>query len=81
MSATRHACPKCGKDRSYSFRWDSLYCQHCDVWLEPVCPKPETIAQLSKKNPCIHCHGRPEKPSERHGQTEQTVFEEPYQPD
>lgn len=47
-----HKCPTCGRDRSYSFRYDAFWCENCEVWLSPACDL----------RTCIFCADRPPKP-------------------
>jgi hypothetical protein len=53
----RHLCPRCYKPRSYSYRFDAMFCDHCDLWLEDCCPPGS--------KPCIFCDERPAIPSQR----------------
>lgn len=69
MTNTHHACPHCGKARSYSYRFDAMCCDHCNVWLEPHCGAPK----------CVFCNERPAKPMDRH--TFPKPATTPHQPD
>jgi hypothetical protein len=30
-------CPICNRKQSYSKKHDAPYCEHCNIWLAPVC--------------------------------------------
>jgi hypothetical protein len=51
-------CPSCKlhgawSTWSYSERYDTIYCEPCDIWLETACKDPA----------CWFCAERPEKPN------------------
>lgn len=50
----RHLCPRCARNTSYSYRFDTRYCTHCLVWLEERCEAAH----------CVFCAERPEKPGQ-----------------
>ncbi len=52
-SIKKGKCSKCGRERSYSDRFDSFYCSQCDIWSETKCSDPE----------CSFCKDRPDRPS------------------
>lgn len=56
IAGKQHLCPKCGKPKSQSFRFDADYCGHCNIWLTPICDTEG----------CIFCAERPEKPNKFH---------------
>ncbi len=51
----QHQCPKCGRNRAYSYRFDTFYCEVGNVWIEKPCSDPE----------CIYCSERSQRPDMR----------------
>jgi len=45
-------CDKCGKQGVYYEKYDSYFCEDCNVWLEDTCEGLD----------CRFCVSRPDKP-------------------
>lgn len=45
-------CTKCGQNKVYYDKYDTLFCPDCNVWLESRCSDPN----------CENCSTRPDKP-------------------
>ncbi len=45
-------CCHCHKQLSYSEKYDSYYCSHCNYWIETICPDKD----------CQFCKDRPKYP-------------------
>ncbi len=45
-------CPQCHTKEKYSDKFDTYYCEQCNVWSESKCDDPT----------CDYCTRRPEQP-------------------